>query len=453
MTGIGRNEPCPCGSWKKYKKCCLDKDTGLPFTPADREAALVTLTDFALRSEFDEARLVAGGAFWSDWLDARGEKDRRPAMHLEESILAFANWFALDFLLDTGATVLELLLRRAGAGLARGEREYLERMRDTHLRPYQVTDVKSGEGLRLIDLWTGEQEWVRERLGTSQLVRWDLLAVRLMPGAEGDLVIDGAPYLYPVASKDVLLRALRRAHRDFKREAPFADLVAFFKRLGPLFHHFWLDTVAFRKLPRLVTAEGDPLVFARAIFDVRDREALRAALEGHPDLEREDDGGYAWLADAPGFRRGLGRFVLERDRLVFETQSEKRVERGRQFLESLAGDSVRFRLVEYEDPERAMERLASSPRREAAGGAVPPEVEAQVVGEFYAQHYRRWLDEPIPALGDRTPREAARLTRARPKLVALLQEFENMAARERLEGRPAYDFGWMWAELGLERPG
>lgn len=22
-TGIGRNEPCPCGSHKKYKKCCL----------------------------------------------------------------------------------------------------------------------------------------------------------------------------------------------------------------------------------------------------------------------------------------------------------------------------------------------------------------------------------------------------------------------------------------------
>jgi hypothetical protein len=30
---------------------------------------------------------------------------------------------------------------------------------------------------------------------------------------------------------------------------------------------------------------------------------------------------------------------------------------------------------------------------------------------------------------------------------------ESHAARERLAGRPAYDFGWMWGELGLERPG
>lgn len=24
---VGRNDPCPCGSGKKYKKCCLNKGT------------------------------------------------------------------------------------------------------------------------------------------------------------------------------------------------------------------------------------------------------------------------------------------------------------------------------------------------------------------------------------------------------------------------------------------
>ena len=337
--------------------------------------------------------------------------------------------------------------------LGRGEREYLERMRDAHLRPYQVTEVKLDEGLRLLDLWTREQVWVQERLATRQLVRWDLLVVRLMPGAAGDLVIDGMPYLYPVGSKEALLRNLRRSHREFKRNAPSATLTDFFRRVTPLFHHFWLETVALRPLPKLVTAEGDALVFARAIFDVRDREALLAALDNHPDLHRGDDGSYGWLEDTPEFKRALGRFVLEKNRLVLETQSKERVERGRAFLQSLAGDAVRFRLVEYEDPERALERVARSPKPAPSGDRVPPEIEAQMVGEFYEQHYRRWLDEPVPALGNRTPREAARLKTGRPKLVALLQEFENMAARQRLEGRPAYDFGWMWAELGLERPG
>jgi hypothetical protein len=25
-VSVGRNDPCPCGSGKKYKRCCLDKD-------------------------------------------------------------------------------------------------------------------------------------------------------------------------------------------------------------------------------------------------------------------------------------------------------------------------------------------------------------------------------------------------------------------------------------------
>ena len=25
MNKVGRNDPCPCGSGKKYKKCCIDK--------------------------------------------------------------------------------------------------------------------------------------------------------------------------------------------------------------------------------------------------------------------------------------------------------------------------------------------------------------------------------------------------------------------------------------------
>src|SRR5882724_9551794 len=29
MNAVGRNESCPCGSGKKYKKCCLERDEAL----------------------------------------------------------------------------------------------------------------------------------------------------------------------------------------------------------------------------------------------------------------------------------------------------------------------------------------------------------------------------------------------------------------------------------------
>lgn len=31
MAGVGRNDPCPCGSGKKYKQCCLNADKKTSF--------------------------------------------------------------------------------------------------------------------------------------------------------------------------------------------------------------------------------------------------------------------------------------------------------------------------------------------------------------------------------------------------------------------------------------
>jgi len=41
MPKTGRNDPCPCGSGKKYKRCCLDKDEAAAL--AARRAELAAL--------------------------------------------------------------------------------------------------------------------------------------------------------------------------------------------------------------------------------------------------------------------------------------------------------------------------------------------------------------------------------------------------------------------------
>ena len=79
-------------------------------------------------------------------------------------------------------------------------------------------------------------------------------------------------------------------------------------------------------------------------------------------------------------------------------------------------------------------------------------MEARLAAEYHDQHYRIWLDTPVPMLGGRTPRRAARLKTMRPQVIALLKEFESRSERLRREGKPAYDFGWMWQALGLRRP-
>ena len=50
MPKIGRNQPCPCGSGKKYKHCCLDKD---------RAAELATLAAQQAKLAAKQAKLAA----------------------------------------------------------------------------------------------------------------------------------------------------------------------------------------------------------------------------------------------------------------------------------------------------------------------------------------------------------------------------------------------------------
>ena len=452
MSAAGRNDPCPCGSGRKYKKCCLAKEAVSPaaFTASERQSALEHLFRFSRRPEFEAAHAAARGDFWTRWTASRTEDDADEATQFDQSVTAFLEWFAFDFALPSGRTLCDEFLARERRRLRSGEVSYLERMLLSHWRLYEVAHVRPEEGLDLVDIWTRDRLRVHERLATRQLVRWDLVAARVVLGPAGVPVLDGIPYLLPAIAREDILARLRRAHRSFKRRVPTGDLTAFFKTHGMLFHHLWLDHVAMRPPPVLLTAEGGQLMFARVVFDVVDREALDAALAGRPDLERQDDGSYVWLEDTGEFHRALGTLALKGDRLVLEAMSRDRAERGRALIESLVPAAVRYRATTLEDVGQALERRRA-PAPESS--EVPPEIQAEVVGAFYEQHYRKWLDTALPALGGRTPREAARLQSTRPKLIALLKSFEAMAERQRRDGRPAHDFGWMWGELGLERPG
>lgn len=69
MAKIGRNTPCPCGSGKKYKKCCLllqsagtqSKSYPAGFTPVYTELDLLSnsVTDLINEDKLDEAEAVS----------------------------------------------------------------------------------------------------------------------------------------------------------------------------------------------------------------------------------------------------------------------------------------------------------------------------------------------------------------------------------------------------------
>lgn len=452
MTEIGRNAPCPCGSGQKYKKCCLAKNEAAraadrpPQNPRDR--VMPALLRFAFTPQFDGDHDIAMRLFWADRLDSMRPEAVQALLASDDAQVKYNAWFVWDLEIEDGLTVADLFLARRGRLLDTAERAFIDCMRRSHLRLYQIEMVDRGVGVTLRDLWTKDTVFVHERLGSEQLVRWDVIAARVATHREDHPEFEGGMYLYQAADKAELLRVLRGYHRSFRRRFPRATLADFFKRHAFVFNHLWLDLVVARPLPKMLTAEGDDMMFTRSVFDVVDPAALRSALEQRDDVDLTDDGAFIWLEDDQGFRRTLGTFRLEGSRLTLETVSRARDERGRAWLAQAAPALTTYRATEIETVAQALaKRRDASAERE---DDLPADVRASIEQEMMDQHYRKWLDQPIPALAGSTPREAAASRTLRPLLIDLLRELNNRCERNVREGRPAYDPSWIWSELRLK---
>jgi hypothetical protein len=451
-VSVGRNDPCPCGSGRKYKKCCLlaHESAARPAPPderaAARERALVALGRWFRRSELDEDRDAAFDFFSGG--EVRPDED--PAADEEEK---FFSYYCFDHVLPDGRCVADMFLERAGHRLDPEARKAVERMVAARLRPYQVAEVVLDEGLRLLDLSTDERLFVSERSATHQLHQWDLLAARVTRFDDGRRELDGSVYLLPVELKGKLLALLKRGRKAVLRTDPRADEDLIWRVSAPLIHAFWLARVVFAAPPNVVTAEGDPLELGRVAYDVIDLAAVRAALDAHPEIDSDETDSWVWFEEAheEAFdRRSLGHLRLEGDRLNLEVTSRRRAERLRRLVQVAAGAALRHRSTRFESVEKAMARHRKRPSREAEPD-LPPEEVAPLMAAYKQRHYSTWPDTALPALDGRTPRRAARLKTLRPKLVDLLRDMENHEAHAARPDNPPYDFGWIWAELGLER--
>ena len=453
MSSSGRDQPCPCGSGRRFSECC-GLSALAPVGEATRDSALTKLLAFAFHPAFDSDHSIAEVLFWGKVIREGPGPELRWLLESEDATIKYNSWFLFDWEVDSSGTIAELFLQEEEARLSHAERQFVRRLAAAHLRLYEVEAIEPGVGVHLLDLWTGERRFVIERAATRQMATWDVLGARVAPDGIGGSVFEGGLYIYPAELKDAIVRHFRGLHRRHHRKSPFDTLDVFFRKHGAVFHHLWLNLVAFPDPPQLLTTDGDPLVFARSIFETDEPDAVRAALADRPEIHEARDGSLSWRETVEGHEHEVGSWLLEGNRLVLETTSQERAQRGRAWLESLCGPRVRYRATSLESLEQTMNDLRSqSPQPRDRPVELEATEDSGAVREMFDHHYRIWLDRPAPELGNRTPRLAAANRTWRPKVEKLLKQLENSAARTSIDRRPAYDFGWIWDELGLSRPG
>src|SRR5215218_2678117 len=162
MPKIGRNDPCPCGSGKKYKQCHLPIEEAA----AAEQLRLRRSVDTLLPKIITAAQAQVGAipaAFERFWDGKYTPEQLEDLDDLEgRGGERFLTWFAFDYPLEDGRTLVQQL--GAGAGpsgsdpaqddedaedleLTDAEMQLLRDWATVRLRPYVAQSIHKGQGL------------------------------------------------------------------------------------------------------------------------------------------------------------------------------------------------------------------------------------------------------------------------------------------------------------------
>lgn len=392
--------------------------------------------------------------------------------------------------LDGGRNIVDDYLKRRGWKESASNRAYITALRSSAMSLYEISDIVSEESFLARDMVRGgEPMRVSERSGTRYLKPWDRMAARIVRmGSRIEMASGALPFNYEAS--EAVLAALRRAGKKARSEA---DKLA--RKLGHgvdgaqigealsdtevlresafLFTNIWLDDLLQRSLnptlPQMCNTDGDELAFTTISYPLQreaSADAIRLALTAIPAFRAESETFWNWVGpDKRASRRApagsqtfittlddgsvvLGTMELKNKMLILEANSQQRAERGRALIAPVLGGLVGEPVIET----RTIAQLkASRPGAEskALSSGLSSDEERAVIQESLDRHYMNLLDEPVPMLGNMTPRRAAKSARGREKLVTWLKFLENGAAHGGGSPLADCDLTWMWKELGV----
>jgi tetratricopeptide (TPR) repeat protein len=388
----GRNDPCPCGSGRKYKQCCLrtgDLSGSRPLPERvrwvweklrwwlERDGREVDAFDIALALQGEAAEADDSDAFFVN-------------VDIAASLVLFA---------DGG---IEEFLRQRGSLLPNDECNMVTQWALTAPSVYEVTSVRVGAGMSIRDLRTGDIVDVTERLGSTEVANGDLLLAHPVFDGEGYQFVGGIVPV-PLSIRDAIMDVL-------DENGGGAEIAAV---IG-----------AARRRPELVNMEGEKMVACEATYRVPTSRPITAQLDA--TFESGPDGVWEEWVEVDGRRWLRSQVTLDGDMLRLSANSVQRYERLRDAVsKAVPGlELINEERTSAADAARASFSEPTTSLPPESGGEVDPEV-ADALAALIREQEVRWVDEPIPALAGLTPRQAANDPTRREDLIALLHEFDR----------------------------
>jgi hypothetical protein len=282
---IGRNDPCYCGSGKKYKQCHEPIDRARnDHIRLLRRAQDRLLPKLIEATQGEEMLPVFGDALANYW-DGRYSMADLAELDDKEDHGAdrFLTWVAFDALDEQGTTLVERIAADPPAELELDayERELLPTWTATRLRPYQVAEVVKGQGVRVRDLLSDREAMLHDQAAAKRLEQDEVIFAHLVPIGE-EFFIAGAAAHTTADTREMFDEFLALKLEEWRLHNPDGSLEQFARERSYLFNHFVLA------LPQ----ENEPTKLDDLLL--RGRAALamtKASLGLGPDLTDDDEDG------------------------------------------------------------------------------------------------------------------------------------------------------------------
>jgi len=396
--------------------------------------------------------------------------------------VAFEDFLGRRFEPD-GRNIVDEYLKRRGWNESAPTKTYMRGLRNSIMSLYEAGAIVPGQSFLARDLVRGgEPVLISERTATRSLKEWDRIAARIvvqgqkriLAGGLLPFTFEGSETLMANLQEDIQSPRGTRLAPSVKKPLIADDML---REMAPLFTSTWLSDALPKALglsrPTLHNSDGDEVVFHEVQFPLASQTTLNELSErltAISSLHRENEAFWNWLDEpAPARpsefnnnaknvlgwnvtmedgRTVLGTIEIKERSLVVNVNSAARAEHAISMLRPALGGLVASPLTQIQTVEQMMAQQRNHPR---STSEVPPEIQTKLVHATLDKQYRALLEQPVPMLGNLTPRAAARTNSGREKLAVWLKHLENRSRQpEATDPMATYDFAWLWRELKVE---
>jgi hypothetical protein len=454
MKHLGRNDPCLCGSGKKYKHCCLKVE----------EAKLANghagTAPKALNWLFEKYGREVRDTLLTGFYGGLNDDEYTQIQNLPEDVCQAITVNAMEWLLAEGLVtiksrerrVIDLLFDKGAPLFSIEQRQWLELLSTIPLRLYEIVDIMPGVSMTLKDVLLPELQSVTvlEKSGSLDANLYELMAVRILP-IENHFELSGAVYRFPRARVAELLEDLKNELEDIEPNSPLGKDIT-----SVLIPDYWLELfVTPFDTPTMVDhTTGELLLFITDHYRVTDWQSLEQALFNEADIEGScEDGWNRFFEGLDGqTRRSLSIDKGSRqERIKVSYHTQLYADQGRPWFEALTGAAVTFISREISDPKGMIANSQhNNIKTKQQAESLSPVLLTKIIEEKIQQLYTDWADTPLPILDGLTPYEALRTPEGLEQVKFLLRSYEHgefQQAKDQNREPVSYDF--LWLSIGL----